>query len=363
MKKIQNTLTFARCHLSNKIKKFIFETFDGNINNIIDILENKIELPNEKDIQKEIKDISLNKCDLITLNDSNYPIFLKETSEAPILLSIKGDSNICRKNNIITSSGARDMEFEDISTIANILNTLKYDFIIASGLALGSDAIAHMQTYKTGAIAVLANGLGYCYPKENQYLIEKIVDNSGCIISEYSYNKKPTQQYFLQRDKLLAGISASTLIMRAKQIKSGTIATANVARKLNRKLYTILPEHGKKNGNQWLLDNQYASLITDIEELKYNLLIDIATLINEIETKQSMSITNKIQLFTQQKFDYNDKTNISNEIKKILQLIKVQEISFNNLISVYEKIGQIQPNFTNNKIVKQILIENVKTND
>jgi len=60
---------------------------------------------------------------------------------------------------------------------------------LVSGFAPGIDTIVHKTALelKKRTIAVLGTGLDKksIYPKSNLYLIEKILENQGCLLSEY----------------------------------------------------------------------------------------------------------------------------------------------------------------------------------
>ena len=227
-------------------------------------------------------------------------------------------------------------------------------------MAKGSDCISHLQSCKTGTIAVIANGLKTCYPKEHSFLLDKIVDYNGCIISEYSYNKQPTKLSFLQRNKIIAGLSISTLIMRARQIKCGTMATANYARQFDKNIYTFLPKNGENLGNKWLLENNYATEIFSLEELKYNLLIDTIKQNEKIDNQQLNKDKDNKNLLFNIDIDLNDKKEIEKEINNILQQKNFKKITISNLIKVYNLILKNNPEFYNNNFIKRILFEKLK---
>lgn len=98
--------------------------------------------------------------------------------------------------------------------------------IIVSGLALGIDTIAHQAALdaKGKTIAILANGLDYTYPAINKKLADNIVSSGGAIISEYSPGVKPRDYQFLQRNRIVSGLS-NMLIVTEAAARSGTLST------------------------------------------------------------------------------------------------------------------------------------------
>ena len=57
-------------------------------------------------------------------------------------------------------------------------------------MAIGIDSVAHEIATKCvgNTIAVLGCGLNNIYPKENMELFNLILENNGCVISEYEPN-------------------------------------------------------------------------------------------------------------------------------------------------------------------------------
>lgn len=96
--------------------------------------------------------------------------------------------------------------------------------VIVSGLALGIDAIAHAAALEAGGatIAVLGNGLPDIYPATNAQLGEKIVAHGGALVSEYPLHEKARLHYFLERNRLVAGLSDAVIVTEAA-LRSGHV--------------------------------------------------------------------------------------------------------------------------------------------
>lgn len=100
--------------------------------------------------------------------------------------------------------------------------------VIASGLALGVDALAHKAALATKGvtIAVLPCGLNTIAPKTNRGLAIDIVTNGGALMSEYAPGAEVSwKSNMLQRNRLVSGLSDAILITEANA-RSGTLNTA-----------------------------------------------------------------------------------------------------------------------------------------
>lgn len=113
-------------------------------------------------------------------------------------------------------------------------------FIIVSGLALGTDALAHRATLEAGGItiAVLANGLSKITPTTNRQLGENIVSRGGAIISEYEPNEPPYLARFLERNRIVSGLSDAVLITEASA-RSGSLNTARNALEQGKDVFVV----------------------------------------------------------------------------------------------------------------------------
>ena len=147
---------------------------------------------------------------------------------------------------------------------------------IVSGLALGIDTFAHLSSYdKLGkTIAILGCGFNHIFPEENTYLFNKIIENGGLVVSEYPPDTKYKSNYFLDRNRIVSGLSLGVLVVEAAY-RSGTSVTARLAEEQERKVFALPHEiydsHGV--GTNRLLKNG-AILVTCIDDIlsEFNLL-------------------------------------------------------------------------------------------
>lgn len=112
--------------------------------------------------------------------------------------------------------------------------------IIVSGLALGVDALAHRATLDAGGttVAVLASGLSTITPTTNRQLGEDIIAAGGAIFSEYEPNDPPYATRFLERNRIVSGLSDAILITEASA-RSGTLNTAKHALEQGKEVFVV----------------------------------------------------------------------------------------------------------------------------
>jgi DNA processing protein len=116
----------------------------------------------------------------------------------------------------------------------------KKGIVIMSGMALGADAIAHRATLDAGGttIAVLASGLDNIYPVTNRGLAREIIAKGGAIISEYEPDVLARDFQFLQRNRIVSGLSDAVIVTEAA-LRSGTLATVTNALEQGREVFVV----------------------------------------------------------------------------------------------------------------------------
>lgn len=135
----------------------------------------------------------------------------------------------------IANDFAKDLSFQGLT--------------ITSGMAVGIDSCAHYGALEANGntIAVLGSGFNNIYPKENIPLYNKILDNNGLVVSEYSPNTKYKSEYFLKRNRIVSGLSIGVLVVEAAY-RSGTSVTASLARSQGKKVFCVPHNLNDKHG-------------------------------------------------------------------------------------------------------------------
>ncbi len=188
------------------------------------------------DKAKSIIDKSINdNVHIISKHDKNFPSQLKElksyknnrfTDVSPLFLNYKGDISSINNKKSIAIIGTRKPtpEGEEAGTYYGTYFAQK-GYNIVSGLALGCDTIAHKAALSViggTTTAILANGLHAVSPKAHEKIAAEIIEQGGVLLSEYFYGTPAFKSYFVERDRLQAGLAIATIVIQTG-IKGGTM--------------------------------------------------------------------------------------------------------------------------------------------
>lgn len=132
---------------------------------------------------------------------------------------------------------------------------------VISGAAIGIDAIAHQGAGAASTIAVLPCGIEVRYPKVNRKLIDDIAAN-GLLLSSFAADFTATPWSFVVRNELIVALSDAVVLMQA-DLQSGTMRSAEFARKHQKPLYVLSHRVGESLGTQSLLKRGDAKLLIE----------------------------------------------------------------------------------------------------
>lgn len=237
--------------------------------------------------------LSLERTGVKTLPyyDDKYPKLLKEIYDAPPVLfyrGLLGNKLGMNQEPCVAIVGSRKMSSYGSLMMPHIVNPLvNADVTIVSGMALGIDSTAHVETIKHGArtIAVLGSGIDAAsvYPRAHYRLSEQILENHGLLISEQPPYMPALKHHFVARNRIIAGLSLGVVILECK-LKSGALITADYAADFNRALYAVPgPAYSSLSDGPHSLIRSGAMLTTKGEEILEDLSLSL-----ELATEQSI---------------------------------------------------------------------------
>lgn len=176
---------------------------------------------------------------LITWDDARYPPLLRQIADAPVALFVRGDPLLLASPQLAIvgsrSASAGGLQIAE----AFAAHLAGCGLCITSGLALGIDTAAHRGALAGGGttIAVLGTGPDRIYPPGNAALAEDIAA-SGALCSEFLPGTGPRREHFPQRNRLISGLAAGTLVVEARA-QSGALITARRATEQGREVFAV----------------------------------------------------------------------------------------------------------------------------
>lgn len=335
-------LWLINTEVSNNMKKYIYYEYD-NFETLRDVVFNdNITLLPEKFIEKlrrsyrKIEELDaleykpLKDISICTMDDADYPKSLLEYDDAPFGMFYKGDISKLNEKKNTSIVGSRRCSRYGIDVTNNIVGQLNsYEINIISGMAKGIDSIAHKAAINNNinTVAVLGSGIDVIYPKENYRLYHEILENGGCIISEFPLGTPPLSKNFPMRNRIISGMCELLIVTEGGE-KSGTLITVGAALEQGKNVIVVpgsIFSSESKGTNKLIRDGAY--VYTDIE--------DVLNLLNI----SRISMDNKSILTVKSELEEKIYRIIDDNPIHIDKIIKLVDIDINQL---YKLLFELQ---------------------
>ena len=293
------------------------------------------------DVDKEWFALMEQGIGFVSLEQPEFPEKVRHISNPPYALYYVGklpEEN--RKSIAIVGARTRSAYGSQVATELG-KSLAEHGVQVISGLARGVDRDAHQGALLGGGdtYGVLGCGVNICYPSENKYLYNQMIESGG-VISEYPPNTKPNPKQFPARNRIIAGLCNAVVVVEAKE-KSGSLITAEFAMDQGRDVYAVpgrICDSLSQGCNR--LIKQGAGAIISIEDFLSDL--DILSDINYVQMDFRKNILEKDERLVYSLTDFRpigvatlvDKTGIS--ISRLLEILKH-----------LESLGLIKETFTN----------------
>ena len=204
----------------------------------------------------------------ITPSDSLWPAQLIDLEAPPIGMYVKGSVEIL-KNRSVAIVGSRNPTPYGTRIAGDFAaGFVDREWDIVSGGAYGIDSAAHRGALvaEGRTIAVIASGIDTPYPSGNARLFDEICEN-GAIISEVVPGVPALPHRFLTRNRIIAALSQSTLVVEAA-FRSGSLRTARDAAQLLRPVMAIPGpiNSPSSEGCHRLIGERAAELVTSVAD-------------------------------------------------------------------------------------------------
>ncbi len=178
--------------------------------------------------------------------DDTYPELLRQISDPPFVLFVRGNERLL-SGQCVSVVGTRKLTLKGREAAKSFAYDASMDGCnVVSGLAYGADACAHqgaLNAYydwceKRGidkevvepgrTIAVLPSAIDEIVPYANKRLAAMVLQSGGCLVSEYAPGTPTQKRNFVARNRIVAGLSESTVVIEAP-VGSGALITADFA--------------------------------------------------------------------------------------------------------------------------------------
>lgn len=162
---------------------------------------------------------------------------LAAVEDAPPALTVLGRAELLHAP-IVAVVGARNASANGRRLARELAAGLgEAEIVVASGMARGIDAAAHLGALDSGTAAVLAGGADMVYPEENRGLYDALAER-GAVVAELPLGAEPQARHFPRRNRIISGLALGVVVVEAAA-KSGSLITARYALEQGREVFAV----------------------------------------------------------------------------------------------------------------------------
>jgi len=257
-------------HISSPAVFWQQETIKKEFGITLPNLKNKLQASAKKRIN-QIQRWLREGIKISILSAADYPEKLAHIQDPPAILYYFGELPTSQ-NDSMAIVGSRQADLQVCQWAYEMGKvTAERGVCVVSGLAYGVDARAHQgaldSNENASTIAVLGGGLKRLYPVPHLPLAKRIIENGGAVISQFLPESSPLPCNFLNRNRIIAGLSDQVLVVQAGK-KSGSLSTARSALEEGRDVLVCAGRYGDERfqGSNHLI-KQGAYVISEIADL------------------------------------------------------------------------------------------------
>lgn len=244
------------------------------------------------------------------IDSSDYPEILKDIFDPPYIIYYRGSLPKPEKKSAAIVGSRCCSEYGRTMAKRISAKLAARGVQIISGFARGIDTAAHNGCLSVGGatFAVLGNGIKICYPPENRFTYDEVLNNGGGILSEFAPDTPPAPGLFPLRNRIISGLADLVLVVEAGE-KSGALITADHALEQGRNVMALpgrVTERQSFGCNR--LIRQGAAIISSMEDVFFELGMEGDNITNknkisEIELANPEKMLYSLLDFTPQNMD------------------------------------------------------------
>ena len=278
--------------------------------------------------------------DFLQREDRHFPSIVRELLPDIERLYFAGDPSLLQSPSIAAVGSRKCTQYGKTVASGVGRRACEYGVTLVSGLARGIDTAGHSGVLEAGGktIAVLGGGTEYYYPAENRRLQQQIA-SEGLLLSFHERTYQPRPFDFPQRNRLIAAISQSIIVVEAGR-ESGALITAEYGAQYGKNVYAVpgnITSHYSFGTNLLIRDGATALILID----------DIFT---DMGINKKMVKRTEIELGSQERLileiikeggevtieDLHHKTNMKpSEINGIITILEMKGIIFSALGKIF----------------------------
>ena len=233
-----------------------------------------------REAEREMEYCRRNGITPVAASSPHYPRLLRETDDFPAVLYVCGNINALNSR-MVSFVGTRKMSSYGqhmCDTLVRELVEAVPDVTIVSGLAYGVDGACHRAALAYGAktVAVLANTLPKMQPAAHERMAAEMISRGGAVVSELNSQTKQNGQYFIPRNRIIAGMTAGTVVVESPEA-GGSLSTAAFADGYNRTVMAVPGRVTDSNsrGCNLLIRNRKAQAVLSGSDIARELMWDL----------------------------------------------------------------------------------------
>ncbi len=220
-------------------------------------LQNLLAARSSVDLDEQLRRVERAGVRVLTWESDEYPPLLREISEPPPVLYVRGAFTAADAWAIAVVGTRRASVYGKEVTRRLTSALARSGITIVSGLARGIDGVAHRAALDAGGrtIAVLGCGIDHIYPPEHRSLAREIAAR-GVLVSDYPLGTPPEGRNFPPRNRIISGLSLGVLVTEAGR-RSGALITADFAADQGRDVFAVpgsILAHGSVGTNNLIRD-------------------------------------------------------------------------------------------------------------
>jgi len=206
--------------------------------------------------------------EFIVPSDQSWPAQLNDLATPPIGLVVKGKLDALHSRSIAIVGTRNPTPYGARIASDFAAGFVDREWSVVSGGAYGIDTHAHKGALIAEGltIAVIASGIDINYPAGNERLFTEIAE-LGAIVSEVMPGTPAFPSRFLTRNRIIAALSVSTLVVEAA-FRSGSLRTARDAAELMRPVMAIPGPINSptSEGTHRLIGERAAEIVTSVHD-------------------------------------------------------------------------------------------------